>query len=518
MAALGVGHRQHSGCVGERLGKRVLGDVQALAGAEDDGALDHIAQFADVARPGVLDQRFHGFRGNSIDLLPHPRREILHEIADQHGDILAALAQRRDDEREDVEAVIQIHAELLIAGQRAQIAMGGGHQAEVRHQSARAAQALELAVLQHAQQFRLQLQRQVGYFVQKKRAFVRDLDPPDALADGAGERAFLVAEHFALKQSGGDGGAVQFDERPVATAAELMNGARHQLLAGAGFTLDQNRGIGRRGGPDLFEHLAQRGAVADDFVEPELAADFFLQVNLFFLDVRAKLIDFLEGERVFDRDGHMAGHVPHELALFRAIRIELARRKHDASQAPVTGGERNPKTAVEMEALHVADQVRAEIAFEGKIGHVKRLLSPPYDFGRRSFQRQVLADGRPFHGAAGNGFDARAAGLLINENQHQIVEADELGERGPEAAEQRVAIPAADKRFRDFGERTILEGAVVGGHERSDNLILALAANGLARVYWGNESSTLDFDQYTGGGAVHAGGGPSPENGPQDRR
>src|ERR1039458_7068436 len=60
--------------------------------------------------------------------------------------------------------------------------------------AARAAQPLELALLQNAQQLGLQLQRDVADFVQKKRALVGQLEAPDLLADGARECALLMAE------------------------------------------------------------------------------------------------------------------------------------------------------------------------------------------------------------------------------------------------------------------------------------------------------------------------------------
>ena len=45
--------------------------------------------------------------------------------------VLAALAQRRHDEVNDVDAVEQILAELSLRDQIAQVAIGGGHDAHV---------------------------------------------------------------------------------------------------------------------------------------------------------------------------------------------------------------------------------------------------------------------------------------------------------------------------------------------------------------------------------------------------
>ena len=43
-----------------------------------------------------------------------------------------------------------------------------------------------------------------------------------------------------------------------------MNLFGQQLLAGAGFTGDEHRRVGRRHALDLLQHLAERAIVADD--------------------------------------------------------------------------------------------------------------------------------------------------------------------------------------------------------------------------------------------------------------
>jgi len=50
--------------------------------------------------------------------------------------------------------------------------------------------------------------------VQKHGAAVGQLEPPDALRDGAGEGALLMPEHFAFQQAGGDGGAFRLTKVP----------------------------------------------------------------------------------------------------------------------------------------------------------------------------------------------------------------------------------------------------------------------------------------------------------------
>jgi hypothetical protein len=67
----------------------------------------------------------------------------------------------------------------------------------------RAADALELLLLQHAQQLHLRVERQLAHLVEEERAAVRQLEAADALLQRAGERALLVAEQLALDDARG---------------------------------------------------------------------------------------------------------------------------------------------------------------------------------------------------------------------------------------------------------------------------------------------------------------------------
>ena len=63
-----------------------------------------------------------------------------------------------------------------------------------------AAHALELALLQHAQQLRLQLEGQLADLVEEQRAAVGQLEAPELPRQRAGERPLLVPEQLALDQ------------------------------------------------------------------------------------------------------------------------------------------------------------------------------------------------------------------------------------------------------------------------------------------------------------------------------
>ncbi len=64
----------------------------------------------------------------------------------------------------------------------------------------RRAEPLELPALQHPQQLRLHLERQLADLVEEERAAVGDLEAAERALDGAGEGALLVAEQLALDE------------------------------------------------------------------------------------------------------------------------------------------------------------------------------------------------------------------------------------------------------------------------------------------------------------------------------
>src|SRR6185295_1754864 len=101
-------------------------------------------------------------------------------------------------------------------------------------------------------------------FVEEQRAAVGKLEPADAVAQRAGEGAPDMAEELALEQLARNGGAVDADQRPVAALARFVDGARNQLLAGAGLAADHHRSRGRRHQLDLAQRLLDRLALADD--------------------------------------------------------------------------------------------------------------------------------------------------------------------------------------------------------------------------------------------------------------
>ena len=128
------------------------------------------------------------------------------------------------------------------------------------------ANALELAVFEHTQEFRLQIEGQFTDFIEKQRAVGRILEIACARAVGTGKRPFAVTEQGRLDQVWRNRGAV---ERQVGLCGALGKSVQcrgGQFLAAARFAFDQHRKWRTRELPELGAQFLQRCAFTDQAV------------------------------------------------------------------------------------------------------------------------------------------------------------------------------------------------------------------------------------------------------------
>ena len=135
--------------------------------------------------------------------------------------------------------------------------MGGGDDPDIHPERPGGAHLFDFALLNQAQQLHLEFHRQLADFVEKQRAAIGALHLAALGRKGAGERPLGVAEELRFHQVLGDGSAVNGYKRLVFAAAVVMDGARQQFLAGAGFAADQHRGIALRHAGGHFQHVEQ---------------------------------------------------------------------------------------------------------------------------------------------------------------------------------------------------------------------------------------------------------------------
>ena len=166
-------------------------------------------------------------------------------MLDQRRDVLGALPQRRHREREDDDAVVEILAERALAHQCVEVAVGGRDDAHVDGDRAIAADPLDLALLEHAQQLGLHGGRHVADLVEEERAALGLLELAEVPGARAGEGALLVPEQLRLDQLGRHRGAVERHEGRERARALAVDRTRNQLLAGAGLADDADARLTR---------------------------------------------------------------------------------------------------------------------------------------------------------------------------------------------------------------------------------------------------------------------------------
>ena len=97
----------------------------------------------------------------------HHRPELLHEVLEQREDVLRAIAQRRQVDREYMQAIIEILAKRAPGHGDLQVAIRRRDDAHVGLEHPRAAEALEFALLEDAQELRLHRRAHLPDFVEK---------------------------------------------------------------------------------------------------------------------------------------------------------------------------------------------------------------------------------------------------------------------------------------------------------------------------------------------------------------
>ena len=233
--------------------------------------------------------------GDTVDPDTVLAGQTLHELLGQEGDVFAAFAQRGHRDGDHIEAEIEILAELLPGDALFEVAVGGGDHPHVDPDEPIAAHALEFTLLQHAQELGLDMGRHLADLIEQNGTPVSQLETPLALGQRAGESALFVAEELALDEILRDGRAVDLDERPVGPGALAIDGPRHQLLAGAAFTLDEHRGLGSGDFTDEVAKALHGRTAPQQFGTGRLGRIALAEVPVD-LDELGELLGLLEGD------------------------------------------------------------------------------------------------------------------------------------------------------------------------------------------------------------------------------
>jgi hypothetical protein len=101
-----------------------------------------------------------------------------HAVPRNDRNVFPALSERRQQDGEDVQPIIQVTAKLPASYHLHEIPICCSYKPDIHFVRATAPYTLEFLLLQDAQQLRLQRRADVAYFVQKQRAFIGHFEAP----------------------------------------------------------------------------------------------------------------------------------------------------------------------------------------------------------------------------------------------------------------------------------------------------------------------------------------------------
>src|SRR5260370_32356350 len=249
--------------------------------AHQDCAFHNVLQLAYIARPVITRQHVDRRRGNSFDRFAVFAREFFQEMIRQQKHVRLAFTQRWHKNRKHVQAIVEVLTELSLRDRLRQVFVCGRDQTHISLDRGRAAQPLELALLQRSQQLYLCRDVEVADLIKKESAAVREFEAAFLTALRARERALFVTEQFGLNQRLRQSRATDLNERFVRAQRIVVNRVGDQFLSRPGFSAQQHGRICPRHLRYLFVDLAQRIPSAADVTEIVSLAQLLLQVYVF---------------------------------------------------------------------------------------------------------------------------------------------------------------------------------------------------------------------------------------------
>src|SRR5208337_2401835 len=173
------------------------------------------------------------------------------------GNVGAPLAQRRERNGDDVEAEIEILAEGSFFVFGFEVAVGGGHDADVHSNLLIAAHGADFFLLEKAQELGLHFERKFADLVEKNGSGIGRLQQARLGTKSAGESTFFVAEQFAFDEGGDERSAIDGNKGEVGHASVKVKGASHQFFAGSALAGNQDWGAGVFEAGDAAQEKAQ---------------------------------------------------------------------------------------------------------------------------------------------------------------------------------------------------------------------------------------------------------------------
>jgi hypothetical protein len=152
-----------------RRGSGSQGRADAVAGLQSHRPFNDVFQLADIAGVRQPLQHSQGLWLKTLELPAHFAAKVGQEVLGQRQDVFTPLAQGRQAHFNDVEAEVQVRPEPAFLDHVAQGAVGRRHHPHIDRDFFAFTNRRDDPLLQHTQEFDLQVQGQVADFIQEDR-------------------------------------------------------------------------------------------------------------------------------------------------------------------------------------------------------------------------------------------------------------------------------------------------------------------------------------------------------------
>ena len=142
--------------------------VDGVAAGQGRRAADAVLQLAHVAWEVAFSEEIERLVGD-VQAAAVLAIETVEKGAGQQRDVARPLAQRRQEHRHDVDAIIEVGTEVAPSHCGLEVAIGGADETEIHLQRPCAADTFELAFLKDTQQLRLEGRRDLADLVEQQR-------------------------------------------------------------------------------------------------------------------------------------------------------------------------------------------------------------------------------------------------------------------------------------------------------------------------------------------------------------
>src|SRR5258708_35349121 len=99
-----------------------------------------------------VDEGVHSFLRNGLDAPVHAACILLDKVVHQHGNIFAAIAQRRHTNWKYIQSIEEVAAEWAIRNTSCQVAVRRRDQTQIHFDDPRAPKALKPTILQYTRE------------------------------------------------------------------------------------------------------------------------------------------------------------------------------------------------------------------------------------------------------------------------------------------------------------------------------------------------------------------------------